>query len=111
MCLFLFITENVISLEFGSDLEPCAKERLLDEFKASHATANEPRAVVENEVQSYINHVPTDKEEQIALSFWKMYSDQYPNLAAVASEHFSIPATSVPVEAMFSTTRFILNLK
>lgn len=84
---------------------------MLDEFKASHAAANDPRAVAENEVRSYINHLPTDEEEQNALLFWKTHCDQYPSLAALAREHLSVPATSVPVEAMFSTTGLILNSK
>ncbi len=89
--------------------EPCAKRRLLAELKASRSVANEPTAALETEMRNYASHVPTDEEEQNSLLFWKAHGDKYPHLSNLAKEHLSIPATSVPVESMFSTAGLILN--
>ncbi len=36
------------------------------------------------------------------LSFWKLKENEYPILAQIAKKLFSVPATSAPVERVFS---------
>jgi len=37
-----------------------------------------------------------------ALEWWKRHSDEYPNLAPITRDYLAIPATSAPVERVFS---------
>lgn len=59
---------------------------------------------IEEEYQAYLNsHVPQLIEKTVALTFW------FPQLAQVASKYFTVPATSAPVERVFSQAGKILS--
>ena len=45
------------------------------------------------------------------LAFWKMNGKSMPNLAVVANKYLSIPATSVPVEHLFSKAGELISKK
>ena len=45
------------------------------------------------------------------LSWWKLHEDKYPNLAKLAKKYLAIPATSTPVERLFSTASLVINEK
>lgn len=55
----------------------------------------------ESEVERYLTAPTADKEEDV-LKWWSRHSDIYPNLARVARDYLAIPATSAPVERVFS---------
>jgi hypothetical protein len=58
---------------------------------------------VENrsEVERYLADPPADPDEDV-LEWWKHHAKDYPRLARIARDYLAIPATSVPVERVFS---------
>ena len=65
---------------------------------------------IESEVNTYVHWQLADNEEN-PLAFWRKQEGNYPNLSVLAKCYLSISASSVPVEAMFSTCGLILNSK
>jgi len=61
-------------------------------------------------VTTYI-HLQTAEHEDNPLVFWKKQEHNFPNLSVLAKCYLTISASSVPVEAMFSTCGLILNSK
>lgn len=45
------------------------------------------------------------------LLFWKVHENEYSNLASVARDVFAVPATSAPVERVFSQASIATNGK
>ncbi|XP_050313078.1 zinc finger BED domain-containing protein 4-like [Anthonomus grandis grandis] len=61
-----------------------------------------------NELQQYLKQ-PIIPRTSDPLEFWKTHKCIYPKLTATALEHFSIVATSVPSERLFSRAGNILD--
>ena len=57
---------------------------------------------IESEVNTFVHLQLADNEEN-PLAFWRKQEGNYPNLSVMAKCYLSISASSVPVEAMFST--------
>lgn len=55
------------------------------------------------EVERYFQSVESAAEKVDPLTYWIDQEDQYPLLSAVAVDILAIPATSAPVERVFST--------
>ncbi len=92
--------------------QPCAKKLLLDELKAAiraQEGQGQEHLQLMSEMKEYCSYQPTPAEEKDALLFWKHHCNKYPHLAVLAKEYLCIPASSVSVESMFSTTGLILN--
>jgi hypothetical protein len=93
--------------------QPSKKMKLLQ--KANHTVAaggqgGDVNFKIEREVNTYVHLEISDNEEN-PLDFWKKQEGNYPNLSVLAKCYLSISASSVPVEAMFSTCGLILNSK
>ena len=65
---------------------------------------------IESEVNTYVHLQLADNEEN-PPAFWRKQEGNYPNLSVLAKCYLSISASSVPVEAMFSTCGLILHSK
>jgi mitochondrial fission protein ELM1 len=63
-----------------------------------------------NEVNTYL-HLEITNADENPLVFWKHQQHNFPFLSILAKADFSVSASSVPVEAMFSTSGLILNQK
>lgn len=84
-------------------LPPKAKsQRMLDFLVDGPSDKHE-----ESEVSAYLReYVNTDDEDPI--SWWKQNSTKYPRLSVLARRYLAIPATSVPLEKIFSSAGLIL---
>jgi hypothetical protein len=88
-------------------------ETITKASQAAPSTANafsDNNLKIESEVNTYIN-LPVEEQEENPLNFWKKHEVNYPNLSVLAKCYLTISASSVPVEAMFSTSGLILNTK
>jgi hypothetical protein len=65
---------------------------------------------IEGEVNTYL-HLLTVEEGEHPLLFWKKQEKNFPHLSLLAKNYLTISASSVPVEAMFSTCGLMLNVK
>jgi len=92
--------------------QPSKKLKLLQKASqsASSGMSGSMEHKIEREVNTYVHLEVTDHEEN-PLVFWKKQEHNYPNLSLLAKCYLSISASSVPVEAMFSTCGLILNSK
>lgn len=63
-----------------------------------------------DEYQAYLS-LPQIAGEDDPLEWWKQNAQQFPNLAKMARDFLSIPATSVPSEQAFSTAKNLITDK
>jgi len=56
-------------------------------------------------------HLEATGADENPLEFWKGQQQNFPLLSLFAKTYLSVSASSVPVEAMFSTSGLILNQK
>lgn len=63
-----------------------------------------------NELQLYFS-LPCATEETNILEWWKINEHQFPRLARIARDYLAIPATSVPSEQVFSTSKNLITEK
>ena len=64
----------------------------------------------EGEVNTHL-HLLTVEEGEHPLMFWKKQEKNFPHMSLLAKNYLTISASSVPVEAMFSTCGLMLNVK
>ena len=73
---------------------------LIREKRISQQMAvNDP---VTDEIESYLKENYALDEHDNPLEFWKVHTNRYPALSALAQDVLVIPATSAPVERVFS---------
>lgn len=65
------------------------------------------KSSLQDEFQSYLALKRSDKNQNI-LDWWKDHEKMFPTLAKMARDIFSITATSVPVERLFSLAKLIV---
>lgn len=76
----------------------------LKRMKASHAL-QEQTSPIETEIQAFLSlpNRPEAVDDIDILEWWRSNKETFPNLAEVAREVFSIPATSVSGESIYSS--------
>lgn len=85
-------------------LSTVLSERLKEQGKSlTQTTQQSPE---QKELEKYSNE-PVAKENQDPLYFWVCNQSKYPHRAPVAFDLLVIPASSAPVERMFSTVGII----
>ena len=90
-----------------SDEEPSAakKGKLFSYMVVPHHVRNKRKKSCEQELLLYLQDgLPCDNPP----SFWKLKESEYPILAQLARKLYSVPATSAPVERVFSQAGKIL---
>ncbi len=70
---------------------------------APQPTASQPVAPssVQLEVQEYLQQLVLDRQKD-PLIFWASQDTMYPHLAPLTAKYLAVPATSAPVERLFS---------
>ena len=56
----------------------------------------------DDEIANYTNMLIKVDEKSDTLDFWKLYSNRFPILSVFAKKNLCIPASSTPLEEMFS---------
>ena len=82
--------------------QPTKKMKLVQKASQTVGTSSDINFKIESEVNTYI-HLQITASEETPLAFWRKQEDNYPNLSILAKCYLSVSASSVPVEAMFST--------
>ena len=82
--------------------------KLVQKASQTVVTSSDINFKIESEVNTYI-HLQITASEESPLAFWRKQEDNYPNLSILAKCYLSVSASSVPVEAMFSTCGLMLN--
>ena len=94
---------------------PAPKKTKIDRlFSFMENTETEGEATgIGEEYEAYLNSLVPQLTEKtayaFALTFWKENADRFPQLAQLASRYFTVPATSAPVERVFSQAGKILS--
>lgn len=75
--------------------------------------STETDSVVVKEVAKYFDDLPYEENCELdpVIDFWPKNFDQYPLLAALATDVLIIPATSAPIERVFSQASIALGCK
>ena len=93
-----------------SAAQPSSKKmKLLQKFRSLDG-AGDVDFKIEGEVNTNL-HLLTVEEGEHPLMFWKKQEKNFPHLSLLAKNYLTISASSVPVEAMFSTCGLMLNVK
>lgn len=62
----------------------------------------------DDQVHRYLDDKPPAIRDD-PLAWWRRSQDPYPGLAAAARRYFAIPATSAPVERLFSVAGYVMS--
>ena len=90
--------------------QPLSKKmKLLEKFRGVGRDVDLANKI-DNEVNTYLHREITNADEN-PLVFWKHQQHNFPFLSVLAKAYLSVSASSVPVEAMFSTSGLIVNQK
>ena len=88
------------------DVEPHPKKSKLFSFMAVSHSSHKKKLNYEQEFKMYLSDA---YHCESPLDFWRVKSIDYPTLASLAHKVFSVPATSAPVERVFSQAGKILS--
>ncbi|XP_049908073.1 E3 SUMO-protein ligase ZBED1-like isoform X3 [Epinephelus moara] len=86
--------------------EPLRKKTLGSFFKmaaTSSSSTLSQRERIEKELSAYLQSVNVDSEAN-PLQWWNDHEEMFPNLKNVAKKYLCVPATSSPLERVFSTS-------
>lgn len=64
-----------------------------------------------SETEKYLNEPVENARDIGVLNWWKQQETRWPNLSRMAKDYLAIPASSVPVENIFSTGRDLISIK
>ena len=83
--------------------QPQPKRSRLFSYLSSSASTSSQRIddPEESEVTLYVSE-PVLPEDTNSLDFWKLNGSKFPKLSNLAKHYLSIPASSAPVERLFS---------
>ena len=103
------LSRKVKILRWNSEAaEPSPKRRRVDQPPApvrgdlfDFLYADEPVMTESSEVEEYLNQPPLEKISD-PLQYWRTNGLKWPHLAKLASRYLAIPASSAPVERLFS---------
>ena len=81
-----------------------------DEEDLCHHLYKRRRSVKETELDIYLN-TPIVHHKTDVLQWWRLHEQDFPHLARMARDFLAIPATSIPVERVFSSGKDIVRAK
>lgn len=95
------VAPSALEGEQTSDPPPKKRKALFSFMPQSGDSRDSGSSRVANQVKDYLNDKIETMETNPAL-YWKEHEKKYPALAEVAKEVLSVPASSAPVERLFS---------
>ncbi|XP_060735668.1 uncharacterized protein LOC132852462 [Tachysurus vachellii] len=101
---------EAMNVDPPSDSPPVKFPRLLSLYKAHKKRSSTSQdSSIETQISKYFDAIhDTDTDTDNALSFWAKNHDRYPQLHNVAMKVLSVPASSAPVERVFSRGGIIM---
>ena len=85
------------------DGQPPPSKRKRPQFMKDRSGTSRQTGGALSEVIEYLSHSCSHDEEDIhVLGFWRDNVNKYPTLAKLASTYLALPASSAPVERIFS---------
>lgn len=95
---------QVTQEEVSQEIEPPRKKArklfsFMDEDRNKQKQAKDSN--YEREVSQYLAE-PVEDQKEDPLNFWKNNSERYPHLSKLSSIYLAVPASSAPVERLFS---------
>ena len=93
--------EDEPCLKWFKHLSTIISEKLKDRTTSRGTTPES--SPLQRQLESYIGETFNLREEEDVLDFWLEHKQTYPDLADVAFDILTIPASSTPVERVFST--------
>ena len=94
------IDDDVITASMTSDEPPCKRFRLLSQFLTEKQEQEAPNT--NDDIQEYFNSKSQLPEKADPLNFWIKNEQRYSKLAPLAQDILVIPASSTPIERVFS---------
>ena len=102
-------------LQVGTDpeSEPCFKKFkylssvVSERLKERHLSATPTDSPQEEQLQLYLSDMKVPQEEIDAIDFWVANKARFPDIAPVALDVLVIPASSTPIERVFSSTGLV----
>ena len=92
--------DDVITVATTSDEPPCKRFRLLSQFLTEKQEEEAPNT--NDDIQEYFDSKRQLPEKADPLNFWIENEQIYPRLAPLAQDILVIPASSTPIERVFS---------
>ncbi|XP_078138844.1 uncharacterized protein LOC144538503 [Centroberyx gerrardi] len=91
----------------ANDSPPAKCPRLLSRYKAHKKCSSGQNSSIVTQISKYFD-VIQDSDIDNALVFWEKYHDRFPQLHMLALKVLSVPASSAPVERVFSRGGIIM---
>ena len=82
-------------------------DSILDSFDSDDKEGGDHSA---SRVKAYLAEKPIARSKE-PLKWWAINADGFPELAVLAREIFTVPATSAPAERVFSTSGLVVDQK
>ncbi|KAK9961953.1 hypothetical protein ABG768_007347 [Culter alburnus] len=105
------LTDTLISEveKISSEGEATDSEAMNVDLPSDSPPVKFPRLLIETQISKYFDAIhDTDTDTDNALSFWAKNHDRYPQLHNLAMKVLSVPASSAPVERVFSRGGIIM---
>lgn len=98
----IMLTSNIESGSNSIEEPPAKKSKSLYHFEKVEKSSNS-QGSLENEISLYVTE-DLSVESVDPLDFWKLNSSRFSRLCKLSRRYFSFPASSGPVERIFSST-------
>ena len=96
------LLEPSVAIEVVITSEPISKKKKLIFSDSSVGPTSENALTIDDEISNFLNMSVIVNERSCPLEFYKINGRQLPMLARCAKYYFTITATSVPSEQLFS---------
>ena len=100
--------KNILDTNAETPLEEPVPKRPKKETAMSFPLSETTAVDDLDEVEGYLKEQPLSPDKN-GLEWWENNQDRFPTVAEVVKQYFTIPATSVPSERIFSTAGLIVN--
>ena len=88
---------------------PSIEDRVLQKLQPQKKQRSDIDRYFEEDLTTV--HESVTKEKDWLFSWWRMYRDEHPRMAAAARDYLAVPASEVAVERLFSRGRDLLGVR